>query len=139
MTFPVTVREVYSWESQVCQYQDAQPPTETGITYFPGPLPGGVVDCLLYWFVEEGRRPRIVGILNHYPFDNPPFEQKGNVNVWVRRPNQRQGIGTALVQEADRRWGPINLAQQRFTASGAALAQYLTERPAQAQPRPTKG
>lgn len=117
-----TLSAVYSWESQVHQYLDAPAPETEGVTYYPGWTPGGVVDCLLYWKPTSTGRMRIVGILNHYPIDFPPLEIAGNVNIWVRVPNQRQGVATALLEEAASRW-KINLDQQRFTAAGAALAE----------------
>lgn len=125
--FPVSLPDVYSWESQIWQYQECQAPDEEGITYFAGDLPDGrVVDCLLYWAPIRPEGPlRIVGILNHYPWDSA-LEKKGNVNIWVRRTHQRRGIGSALWAEAVRRWS-VNLEQQRFTASGAALASHLAE------------
>lgn len=136
--FQATMPDAYTWESQVWQYQDAQPPAEEGITYFAGPLPSGhIVDCLLYWKPTTSGRMRIVGILNHYGFDSP-LERKGNVNIWVRRPNQHQGIGTALWDEAVRRWNP-SLDQQRFTAEGVRLAEYLVTRPAPEEDSPPKG
>jgi hypothetical protein len=78
-----------------------------------------------------------VGILNHYPWDSV-MEKRGNVNVWVRRTHQRRGIATALAEEADRRWS-VNLSQQRFTESGARLAEYLSTRPADHYRSPEKG
>jgi GNAT superfamily N-acetyltransferase len=112
---------VYSWTSQARQYPKLGKP---GIGYFPGPTPHGVVDCLL-WRDTAGH---LRGILNHYPFNAPHLEQKGNVNVWVQPGWQRRGIATALVQEAQARWG-VNFAQQRFTTAGAALADALDPDP----------
>lgn len=121
------------WESQVVQYRDAPPPEAPGITYFAGDVsdvhPGKPpVDCLLYWEWNPKRtRLRIVGIANHYPVDYPPWEEAGNVNVWVRKSHQRRGIATALYDEAVRRWN-VSLVGQRFTPSGARLAEHLIER-----------
>jgi GNAT superfamily N-acetyltransferase len=131
--FPVTLPDVYEWESQVIQYADAARPSEPGtITYYAGDVsesyPGKPpIDCLLYWDrTASGKRLMIVGILNHYPVDYPPWEHAGSVNIWVRKSHQRRGIGTALAREAARRWR-IDLDRQRFTASGAALAERLAE------------
>lgn len=117
-----------SWESQVVQYRDARVPSMPGITYYAGVVEGRPrpIDCLLYWD-KVGGKLRIVGILNHYPVDYPPWEKAGNVNLWVRRTHQRRGIGTALWEEAVRRWS-VTLEGQRFTDSGAALANHLAER-----------
>lgn len=133
--FPVHLREgALSWESQVVQYRDAPEPDEEGITYYEGDVSetypdAPPVDCLLYWRrrIPGGTALHVVGILNHYPVDYPPHERAGNVNVWVRAPQQRQGIATRLWDEAVRRWG-VRLEEQRFTASGALLASALDRR-----------
>jgi GNAT superfamily N-acetyltransferase len=121
MTFTASIPSyaLYTWDSQACQY-----PTfgEPGISYFAGVTDLGTVDCLLY----RNERGVVVGILNYYDFDSP-WEVRGNVNVWVRRNAQGRGIGTALIEEAHRRW-TIDLDQQRFTPEGAAFAERLRER-----------
>lgn len=126
--FRATLPEAYSWGSQVVQYADAPlPQPGEAITYYSGVEPGRPpVDCLLYWVHDpEGRkRPRIAGILNHYPVDYPPWERAGNVNVWVRKPDRRKGIATSLIREAARRW-TIRPEQQRLTQDGVALAESL--------------
>lgn len=48
------------------------------------------------------------------------------MNIWVRPDRQRRGIGTALVDACERRFGPINLDQQRYTAAGADFARRRT-------------
>lgn len=125
LDFPVTIGATLTWESQVWQYPVSGPP---GVSYFAGDVsdthPGTPpVDSLLYR-TEAGR---LVGILNHYPVDYPPWEKAGAINVFIRRTHQRQGIATVLVAEAARRWD-IDPSRQRYTASGAALARALTER-----------
>lgn len=141
--YPVSMPEgALTWESQVVQYADAPPPEEPGITYYEGDVSDSFpdkppIDCLLYWQEKPGgqmgrdgqRRAklRIVGILNHYPDDYPPYEKAGNVNVWVRKAQQRQGIATALWEEAVRRWN-VRLDDQRFTESGSRLAAALDRR-----------
>ena len=119
---------VYSWASQARQYP---PMGKPGISYFPGVTDRGTIDCLLWR--DDNRRLR--GILNHYPFDVPGFEEAGNVNIWVHPGWQRKGIGTALVREAQRRW-TIDLTRQRFTTAGAALADALDPDPAAPFRRP---
>lgn len=115
-----------TWESQVYQYRDAEPPAEIpGYSYYAGVLETGTVDCLLWWGRTTSGRPMIVGILNHYPVDMPPFERAGAVNVWVRRTHQRRGIGGALVRLANALYGPIDYDRQRYTAAGAALAESI--------------
>jgi GNAT superfamily N-acetyltransferase len=116
-------RMAFAWESQAPQYPPFGP---AGISYFKGVtfkdngLPDDFyVDCLL-WRDEAGV---LRGILNHYPMGHT-LEEKGNVNIWVQPGWQGRGIGTALAREAMRRW-PLNLKQQRFTPSGAKLAEKL--------------
>lgn len=104
------------WTEQTAQYPEKGPP---GISYFKGDMGGGeYVDCLLHRD-EDGY---LNGVLNHYPFDFPPHEQKGNVNVMVPTDARNQGIGTALIAEADRRWD-IDWDQQTYTQSGLILVQ----------------
>jgi uncharacterized protein YndB with AHSA1/START domain len=96
---------LFSWEKQAAQYPRTGPP---GISYFRSELldeSGKVllfVNCLLY----RDETGELIGILNHYPTDIPPYEREGNENVWVRPDHRRQGIGTALVTEAFLRWPP---------------------------------
>jgi GNAT superfamily N-acetyltransferase len=120
MNLNVCLPYVYSWHSQEQQYPATGLP---GINYFKGELPDGKwVDCLLYRD-DEGV---LVGILNHYPFCFPGLEEKGNVNIWIKPSRQRQGIGTALVTEAIRRY-KINFEQQRYTEAGAQLAKKFVK------------
>lgn len=118
MTFRATIPSslILAWQGQAEQYPAYGEP---GISYFPGRTSYGVVDCLLY----RNEQGVVVGILNHYGFDSP-WEKTGNVNVFVRRNAQRQGIGTALINEAKTRW-TINLDQQHFTPEGVAFAERL--------------
>lgn len=80
------------------------------------------VDCLLY----RSRKGTIIGILYHYPVDLMPWEQAGNVNMWVHPRRLRRGIGTALLREAMRRWD-IDPEQQSYTPEGAALMNSVLE------------
>lgn len=119
--FKASLPDVYSWDSQVRQYPRTGRP---GVEYFAGVIPDVMtVDCLLYRDADG----LVVGILNHYPVDNLPLERAGNVNIWVHPDWKRKGIGSLLWQEASYRWD-INLAQQRFTLSGAHLANHLYEK-----------
>jgi GNAT superfamily N-acetyltransferase len=124
MTFEVSIpaRLAFSWESQVSQYPAKGP---IGIHYFAGETDYGIVHCLLY----RSTKGEVVGILNYYDGHLKPnvWETAGNVNVWVHPDRQRQGIATALLRRAKERWPEINLDQQRFTESGAALATRLRE------------
>lgn len=122
-TFPVTIPDgaIYSWVSQAMQYPAKGEPGVTHTVEFSEGYPDAPIDCLLYR-TDQGQ---LVGILNHYRQDMPPYEKAGNINIWVHPDAQGIGIGTCLVAEADKRFG-VNFDQQRFTAAGAALARrYL--------------
>lgn len=115
-----------SWVSQAIQYPaySANP----GISHERLPLREGVdermIDCVLFYDTSG----HLVGILNHYPADVDPWEKKGNVNLWVHPQFTHRGIGTRLVEFADKKWG-INWQQQRFSPSGAGLARnYLAHK-----------
>lgn len=117
----------FSWESQAQQYAPTGPPgihleqhmvTLSGEEVFNVPVdmlgPGiSVIDCLLHRD-DDGQ---LVGILNHYDGKNP-LEEKDAVNVWVRPDRQRNGIATALLTEAMRRWPGVMLEKQRYTPEG---------------------
>lgn len=121
--FPVTIAEhsvlggVYSWSSQAEQYPAKGRP---GIGYFAGWMEGrdAPVNCLLYRHTDGS----LIGILNHFPIDMDPFEQAGNICIWVKPQFQRRGIATALLTECVMRYGHINFSQQVYSKAGAALA-----------------
>ena len=80
-----------------------------GVSYFrgqPKDYPGRHVDCLLYR--QDGQ---IVATLNHFPAAMGP-ERKGAVNVLVLPEYRRQGIGSALWEDARRRWDVTGDGQQ---------------------------
>lgn len=118
----LSAETLLTWESQVIQYPSTGP---AGIGYMQGPIPevhpGYYVDCLLY----RDLAGRVVGILNHYNEDSPPWERAGNVNLWVHPQRRRQGIATALWLEAKARWPEVTLDSQRFTPEGAFMANAL--------------
>lgn len=100
----------FSWESQAKQY----PLTGDGIEYYRGILNETKwVECLLFY----GEDKRLHGILNYYPFDFPPFQKKGSVNIQVRTDKRRNGIATSLLKHALTIF-QIDLQKQDFTASG---------------------
>jgi hypothetical protein len=84
------------------------------------------VDNLLF----RNRKGAVIGILQYFGDGAPmELEQPGNFNVFVHPRRYRRGIGLALMLEADRRWGPLNLHQQTFTPAGRALGlAFLTHR-----------
>ena len=125
MSLPFTPRMVQgpmlTWESQACQYPSTGEP---GITYLAGDIPDEEpVNCLLYY----GKDGRLAGILNHYAVDYPPYEQAGNANTFVHPLKRRQGIATALLKEAMRRWD-IDLSQQQYSREGLVLVTRLYQR-----------
>lgn len=114
---------VLPWQSQVRQYPATGP---AGISYFAGHVDGFAlpVDCLLY----RGDDGALLGVLNHYPQDMPPYEEKGNVLVLVHPEHRREGIGMALMLEAIDRW-ELDPAGQKYSRKGMQLvASYLTTR-----------
>jgi len=111
-----------SWESQAAQYSKTGPP---GISYFRGHVTADYyVDCLLYRD-EDGE---LVGILNHYPADYPPYEREGSGNIWVHPDRRRQGIGTELVLESMRRWEPLEPKDVRYSEAGLEWATALASK-----------
>jgi GNAT superfamily N-acetyltransferase len=116
------LRHRLSWEGQAAQY----PPTgEPGIGYFAGDAGyNKPVDCLL----RRDGTGLLRGILNHYPVDMPPWEKAGNVTVLVQPGWRRNGIASALLDEARRRW-PIDLTAQTYTDNGRRfIAAYRRRR-----------
>lgn len=108
----------FSFESQRCQYPDRGQP---GINYFrgdfdDGPFVGKHVDVLLHRDADGW----VTGILFHYPFDMPPWEHKGGVNIFVSPERGRQGVAAALLRVGGPRFN-LNLVQQNYTPAGAAF------------------
>jgi GNAT superfamily N-acetyltransferase len=121
-----------TWDEQAKQYPKQGPP---GIGLFVGIVEiGGVtsssgekvarlvyeIDSLLY----RNSKGSVIGILQWFGEGAPDeLQQPGDFNVLVHPRRQRRGIGLALMRDADRRWGPLNLHQQMFTPEGRALAE----------------
>ncbi len=113
---------VFSFAHQRDQYPKHGQP---GISYFRGDFPDGTyVDVLLHRD-EEGL---VDGILFHYPFDMPPYQRRGSVNVYVDPLRQRQGIGTALLKAGGPRF-KIDLTRQDYTPLGLKLANKAIRAP----------
>lgn len=139
-TFTVSIPDhlMYPFESQSRQFPASGP---LGLSHehhevrnynAAGALVVSPVECLL-WRNLGGE---LVGILYYYPddafeFDGSQLEAAGNVNVYIRSDWRGKGVGTKLGVEADKRWGPIDLAQQRYTTGGAALARAIERRRAE--------
>ena len=138
----VNLEPAFSWQSQAQQYPEQGSPgirleshwIEGSIERFPDREPGGAkylnslpnvarVDCLLYRD-EDGA---LSGILNRYDGKNP-LEQLDAVNIWVRPDRQRQGIATALLRDAKRRWPGVTVQKQRYTQDGLKLLTTLLKR-----------
>jgi ribosomal protein S18 acetylase RimI-like enzyme len=79
------------------------------------------IDCLLY----RDEQGLLVGILNHY-CDNA--QKAGSCNLWVKPGCRRQGVGTALLAEAMRRWDDIDLSAQNYTFDGVAFINRLIQK-----------
>jgi GNAT superfamily N-acetyltransferase len=100
----------FLWENQARQY----PRYGSGITYFKGECEDNTwVDCLLYYGYDN----ELHGILNHYPFDMPPYQKAGSVNIQVRPDRRRKGIATALLDEAIGRF-QVDIGKQEYTPEG---------------------
>lgn len=101
---------VFLWQNQARQY----PRYGTGITYFKGICEDDMwVDCLLYYGYDN----ELHGILNHYPFEMPPYQKTGSVNLQVRPDRRRKGIASALLDEAIKRFN-VKLEDQEYTPDG---------------------
>lgn len=99
------------WNNQFEQYPKTGP---KGISYFKGEIDDKTwVDCLLY----RNSKGKLIGVLNHYPFNFHPYEKKGNINVMVDPNHQREGIGQELLKSAMKKW-KIDFIQQKFTPQG---------------------
>jgi GNAT superfamily N-acetyltransferase len=128
LTANVPDERMYTWDSQAAQYPPKGPP---GISYFRGQLSEELfVECILC----RDETGQLVGILNHYPADIPPFQRAGDKNIWVHPGHRRQGIGTTLLLEAWFRFGPRqnrdgpNPDGPRLTESGVQFLTGLEER-----------
>lgn len=114
----------FSWESQAAQYAYRDEPGLRWERHHLGELGSMTqIDCLLM----RGDDGVLVGILNYYLDDNNPYETPGNVNMWVRPDMQRRGLGTRLLDEAQKRYW-IDFSKQRYTEQGLAMVRRLIEK-----------
>lgn len=108
---PLPMTGIFSWQGQSAQYPRKDTP---GIHYFKGLIsPEDWVDCLLFY----DKAGDLVGVLNHFPKDMPPYEKKGNISVFVKPNRLREGIATRLLKAALKRWR-IDLRRQQYTPDG---------------------
>lgn len=115
---------VFSWESQAVQYEPTgNPGFRLQVEHIDGDL-AHPIDCLLVY--DDDRQ--LAGILNRYVNGFPGWEEPRSINIWVNPARQRQGYGTRLLAEAERRWGPIDWDAQRVTPAGLRLAESYRNR-----------
>ena len=111
--------KAYTWESQVCQFPETGEP---GITLDrqlrPGFNGGTWIDVLLY----RNETGKLVGIFYHYN-ENNLWQNPGDCNLFVDPDHRRQGVGTALLREADQRWELAD--QDTYTEAGNAWIEGL--------------
>lgn len=113
-----------SWASQVVQYEpQGNPGFLLRVEHIDG-YPEHPIECLLLYDSDRA----LVGILNRYPVGFPGWEEPMAINIWVDPTRQRRGLGTALLAEAEHRWGPIDWAAQRVTPAGYGLAESYRDR-----------
>jgi ribosomal protein S18 acetylase RimI-like enzyme len=116
--------DAFSWESQARQYAFRAEPGMHWERHSLGRLGDMTqIDCLL----ARDDDGLTIGILNYYLDSNNALEKKGNVNIWVRPDRQRQGLGTAMLREAQKRYN-IDFDQQRYTQDGMAMIRRLVEK-----------
>ncbi len=90
--------------------------------------PFGRVPARILHLVYRDTRGRVVGHLAYYPEGVFGFYNPGEYSMTVWSGIRRRGVGTALVAEADRRWG-LDFTRQNYTDAGRALVvKYLNER-----------
>ena len=100
----------FKWQNQAKQY----PLFGEGIQYYKVIMNYNKwVDCLLYYGADN----KLEGILNYYPFDFPPYEKKGNVNIQVKPEKRRQGVASRMLYEGILKF-KIDLRKQDYTALG---------------------
>lgn len=123
---PAGISHVHDWLSQSLQYL-----TRTDIPKVPGivhwTVPEGEapvrIECLLYF----DEKAQLRGILNYYPDGSPLGDEPHDTLTLVHPATRRQGIGTALLHDAKRRWPRIDLLKQSYTDEGWALAQSVLQ------------
>lgn len=125
---PAGVGALFAWESQAPQYERDDIVPRPGIVHWTVPedeRPAGTpVECLLYY----GEFLGLLGILNYYPEGSPLGDAPHDFFLVVHPDRRRQGVGSALIREACRRWPQIDLLGQAYTDAGWATALSVLER-----------
>lgn len=113
-----------SWESQAIQFPDKdvvglshwgvdQPVSRESI-----PVPREfALDPAIDIYLWRDMHGTLRGILYVYMIDMPPWEKKGNVNIFVEESWRRKGLGTVLLTQALRDH-EINFYLQRYSVAG---------------------
>ncbi len=94
--------------------------------------PLGRTPARIFILAARNERGRVVGHLSYYPEGVISRYKPGeySMNVWLGA--RRQGVGLALLTEADRRWD-LDFTIQKYTEAGRALVvKYLTGKTAAA-------
>lgn len=125
--------DVFTFEAQAKQYPVLG---IAGITYFPGKseeFSDEVIDCLL----ARDDDGKLVGILNYYGKDFPPYQKAGDVNVFINPDiperftvrghniNSAQGIVSALVDAAQKRFGGLSKGQVNLNGILGATKKWI--------------
>lgn len=109
----------FSWESQRDQYPaDHEPGFRYTVEHVEA-YPDHPIDCLVLY----GGDRKIAAILNHFPLGVPGWEEPRAMMLYVDPARRRQGLGTRMLREAERLWGPVDWDAQHVTPEGRALAE----------------
>lgn len=121
-TYRTVEGEVFPWQSQREQYPASHDP---GFVLQVVEVDSHPVECLLMY--DDDRE--LVGILNRYPSGYPGLEEPMAINIWVDPARQRRGLGTRLMAEGERRWGPYDWDAQQVTSAGHGLFEAYRNAP----------
>lgn len=126
---PVRTETVQEWREIGNQYDECGPGGISCESYeVKLPLPDGSTGVAeSKTLLHRGAEGDLRGVLNYFPDGFPGIEEPGNFLVVVRPDCRGQGIGTALVSEADRQWN-LNFLQQTYSADGRALVSTYLRR-----------
>ena len=94
------------------------------------PHSGGIP---INYLIHHGEDGKINGILSHFP-KGTPYEKPGSITVTVHPAHRGKGIGTALVQAAQKKWKRFNLDEQQFTPLGYELYRNVKRQQGETMP-----